>query len=386
MRALLVAALVATAGCANLEQARRDALAVDALWTCDCAVAGVAVGRSAPDGPEELWVATGREVVRVAPDGAAETIWSAAPFSRILRFETLDLDADGVHEWVVVLDAGSVRGEIVEAVDGVRIRRGKPWAGWLRAWRGPDGPMVLGQRAGGDRPYWGTVSRLAIDESGRWQPVEGGPEYPPRVGIFDPFTLPHAPARMFGLRQDGRVVEYGPTKGLASPEQWVSDGRPIGRPMEVQRTYRSVLGEEEETVVRLPPPVVELAGGGALVVAGTPAAVAVFEDFVVHRGGEVREVVAAEERGLQWRIRTPLVGRAITAATPWTPSGRTVWAAAVWTRAPQEFGRPESRVLLFDPGSGDPLGPAALAGPGPRWPAPVEPRPPRRARGPTEVP
>ncbi|GEM_PF-2080218 len=386
IRLAYLALALALVGCAGLEQARKDALAADALWTCRCAVAGVAAGRSAPDGPEHLWVAAGREILRLDPDGTAETLWTAPPFSEVIRFEALDLDADGVDEWVVVLDVGNVRGEVIEVVDGARRRRGKAYAGWLRAWSGEGGPMVLGQRAGGDRPYWGTVSRLGLDDQGRWQPVEGGPDYPPRVGIFDPFTLADAPGRRFGLREDGRVVEYGPVTGLASPEQWVSDGRPVGRPVEVERTFRSVLGEEEESVVRLPPPVVARPGGGALVVAGTPAAVAVFEDFVVHRGGEVRAISAAPDRGATWGVRTPVVGRAITAATPWTPAGRTVWAAGVWTRAPQEFGPPESRVLLFDPATGDPVDRAALAGPERRWPEAVDALPPARPDAPTEVP
>lgn len=384
MRVLLALAVLAS-GCAGLEQARKEALAVDALWSCSCAVTGLTTGRSAPEGPEELWVAAGREIVQVAGDGTSSVVWTAPVFTEILRFEVADLDADGIDEWVVVLDAGSVRSVVVGVEDGVRTQRGKAWAGWLRTWtQGP--PMLLGQRVGGDRPYWGTVSKLELDDKGRWQPVEGGPLYPPRVGIFDPFTLAAAPERIFGLREDGRVVEYGPTTGLASPEQWVSDGRPIGRPIELRRTFRSVLGEEEEAVVRLPPPVVALSGGGGLAVTGTPAALAVFEDFVVHRGGEVRAVHSTPERGLSWGTRTPVVGRAITAATPWTPNGREVWAAAVWTRAPQDFGPPESRILLFDPTRGDALAPSALEGPHARWPAPRAPRPSHGSHGPSEVP
>jgi hypothetical protein len=386
---LLGVVLLAGSSCAAVEQTRRDALVADALWTCRCTAVGIAAGRSTPDGPEELWVAAGRDVFRVAPNGRSEVVWKAPLFTEILRLEAIDLDGDGVHEWVVLLDAGNVRGEVVAIEDGVRRRRGKPWGGWLRAWWEPDGtPMLLGQRVGGDRPFWGTVSRLERDDRDRLQPVDGGPVFPPRVGIFDAFTVPGAEGRMFGMRPDGRLVEYGPTTGLASPEQWVSDGRPIGRAVELRRTFRSILGEEEEAVIRLPPPVVGLPSGGALLVAGTAPAVAVFEDFILHRGGDVRSVRVDPDRGLSWGSRTAVVGRAITAASPWTPNGRTVWAAAVWTRAPQEFGPPETRILLFDPSTGDSLPVEALMGEPlrPPWPEAIGPRPGRRPDRPSEVP
>jgi hypothetical protein len=155
----------------------------------------------------------------------------------------------------------------------------------------------------------------------------------------------------------------------------------------LDRTFRSALGEEEETVVRLAPPVALDGSGRALVVGGTPPAVAVFEDFIVHRGGELRSVEAAPDRGLVFGTRTSMVGKAVVAAARWTPASRAVWAAAVWTRAPGEFGPPESKILLFDPTSGDLLPVGAVREPASRWPAPkVEGVAPRRPDRPTEVP
>ena len=44
----------------------------------------------------------------------------------------------------------------------------------------------------------------------------------------------------------------------------------------------------------------------------------------------------------------------MVAATSWTlPDGRAVWAAVVWTRPGGGLARPESRVFLFAPETGD---------------------------------
>ena len=100
--------------------------------------------------------------------------------------------------------------------------------------------------------------------------------------------------------------------------------------------------------------------GGALIVGGVHNPVAVLQNLRVWQGGDVR-LYEATSRGLQEVRRTPLLGRAVVAATPWnvTPTD-TVWAAAVWTKPAGGMTKPESRVFLFDPATGDLLGGGGL--------------------------
>ena len=50
------------------------------------------------------------------------------------------------------------------------------------------------------------------------------------------------------------------------------------------------------------------------------------------------------------------MGRAMIGVVPWTHRGRSVLAAAVWTRADTGFTRPETRVFILDPATGDLVG------------------------------
>ena len=354
---------LALAGCAHgLGAAARDlALTGQALWTGEVGVVGLDAGRDAADGEELLWAAEPRGVHLLASDGTSTVAWTPPRFARIIRFEVADVDADGVDEWVVVMDHGRIRSVLVGLEDGVRQPRGKPWNGFLRPVIGADGAVhLVGQRAGGDAPFRGPVIGLAEGDK-RW--AAGEPVgLPPDVSVFDYAWLPAVadrPARLFSFEGSGFVEE----RDARSPRAitWRSDDRFVGRPVELDRDYRNMLGEEEDVTLRLVPPVslVDEDGDGAhelLMVGGTQTPVVVFENLRVYQGGDVR-LLTPTSRGLEETRRSPLLGRAMVAVSPWSPApGERVWAAAVWTRLGSGFVRPESRIFLLDPATGDLVG------------------------------
>jgi len=363
--ASLVLALcgAAVAGCAHDRGAvARDlALAGQALWVDDVSVVGLDSGLDAPGGAEQLWLAEGKGVHRLGADGTSELAWRPPRFARIIRFEAADLDADGIDEWVVVMDHGRIRSVVVGLVDGERVVLGRPWNGFLRPVVGPDGAArVEGQRAGGDAPFRGPV--IAVERAGdRWS--AGEPTgLPASVSLFDFAWLPGVedrPARLFSFDAAGFLEE----RDARSPRAiiWRSADRFVGRPIELDRDYRNMLGEEQGVTLRLAPPtsLVDEDGDGAselLMVGGTQTPVVVFENLRLYQGGDVR-LLAAAARGAEEVRRSPLLGRAMVAVCPWSPDPDTrVWAAAVWTRLGSGFVRPESRVFLLDPATGDLLG------------------------------
>ena len=73
----------------------------------------------------------------------------------------------------------------------------------------------------------------------------------------------------------------------------------------------------------------------------------------LYQGGHAR-LLKLDARGLQEERRSPTLGRAMVAVTPWQVTAEErVWAAAVWTRMGSGFTRAESRVFLLDPTTGD---------------------------------
>lgn len=353
--------LLASCGHGRGAAARDLAMTGQALWVGDLGAVGLDSGRDAPDGPELLWLAEGRGVHTVGADGVAVLAWKPPKFARIIRFEAADLDGDGAHEWVVVMDQGRIRSVLITVEQGQRVAAGRPWNGFLRPVIGPDGqPRLEGQRAGGDAPFRGPVIAVEQGEKG-WdagEPVG----LPPGVSLFDFAWLPEAvdrPARLFSFDSSGFLEE----RDARSPRAiiWRSPDRFVGRPVELDREYRNMLGEEEGTTLRLAPPtsLVDEDGDGApelLMVGGTQTPVVVFENLRVYQGGDVRLLTPAA-RGAEETRRSPLLGRAMVAVCPWSPApGERVWAAAVWTRLGSGFVRPESRIFLLDPATGDLLG------------------------------
>jgi hypothetical protein len=341
--------------------ARDLALTGQALWTGDLGIVGLDAGRDEPGGTERLWMAEAKGIHLLATDGSATVAWKPPRFARIIRFEAADLDGDGVDEWVVVMDQGRIRSVVVELRDGQRQTRGKPWNGFLRPVVGADGGVTLaGQRAGGDAPFRGPVIGVQREEKGWVAGEQVG--LPPGVSVFDYAWLPEGPerpARLFSFAEGGFMEE----RDARSPRAivWRSDDRFVSRPVELDREYRNMLGEQEGTTLRLAPPVsiVDEDEDGApelLMVGGTQTPVVVFENLRVYQGGDAR-LLTPTSRGVEETRRSPLLGRAMVAVTPWSPvAGERVWAAAVWTRMSSGFVRPESRVFLLDPATGDLVG------------------------------
>ena len=357
--ALLLTALT-LAGCAHGRgvAARDLAMTGQALWVSEVGVVGLASGRDVADGPELLWVAEGKGVHAVSADGSTSLAWKAPRFARIIRFEAADLDGDGVHEWVVVMDHGRIRSSLVTVQDGQRAAAGRPWNGFLRPVVGADGAASLqAQRAGGDLPFRGPVIHVEPGDK-RWE--SGEPVgLPDRVSLFDFAWIPAGegrPERLFSFESSGFVEERDARSQRAVI--WRSADRFVGRPVELDREYRNMLGEDEGVTLRLAPPVslVDEDADGApelLMVGGTQNPVVVFENLRVYQGGDVR-LMRPVARGLEEVRRSPLLGRAMVAVCPWSPAeGERVWAAAVWTRLGSGFVKPESRVFLLDPATGD---------------------------------
>lgn len=355
--ALFFALLLGSAwGCAATREAVDRARSGAAYAVHPGAAVGLFSGRDHAEGPAALWLVDERGVYSLG--GAAPTlVWKAPRFATVLHGEAADLDGDGVTEWIVVLDAGRIRSEVIGLKDGARVRVGAPWFGYARPALGmPDPGLLLVQKAGGDRPFWGPPSFARWTAEGI-EPaaaisVQDG------VSLFDLFWLPvDGRSRLFTGEQSGQIAErhHERTKEVL----WRSEDRPWGRPVVLDREYRDLLGETREEGVGLAtaPLVGDLDGDNVAEVwiAGHPLPpVRMFESLTGLPGGDVRRLDAAS-RGLDERIRSALVGRAIVGVAAIEHGGRTVIAAAVWTRLRGGFERPETRVLLFDPVTGDQL-------------------------------
>ncbi|MEE2830272.1 MAG: hypothetical protein VX498_13875 [Myxococcota bacterium] len=344
------------------------------LAECRCQVIGLGTGTLEPGGEEQLWMADVRGVHRVGSGGRTESLWTAPRFTEVLRFEAADIDGDGVSEWVVLLDSGRMRSFVLRW-DGESWQPSAPWAGYLRPLRDGRGELTLvGQRSGGSTAYRGLITRVLVGESGSLTAGEPVPS-PPGVSIYDFFWLRGDPGRLFVLESNGSISERdprSPTVGAGPGPRsgwgvlWRSEDRPVARPVEVEREVRDLLGDLRDERIRLAPPVavVQLDDDPAeevLVVTGVPAPQVVFENLRLYRGGDIR-AYDPELRGLKELHRTPLLGRSLSAVVAVERGGEDLWVGAIWTRLPGGFTRPESRLLLFDPASGNVVGPSLAAG------------------------
>ena len=366
---LLVGSLFATGfGCAHgrAAEAMELATAQDAMWSCQCLVTGMATGYDEEGGEHRIWLADDREVRAVVPGGEPVVLWTAPRFTRILRLEAGDLDGDGSDEWLVLFEANSLRSVVVGLRNGRREALSKPWNGYLRMLVDSNGQsMLVGQSSAGHRPFWGPIYPIELSAEGKLS--KGEPlSLPAGTGLFDFFWLPaskEAGARLFSVEPTDQLAERDPRSPKA--RIWRSDNRIVARPVEIEREIRGYFGEEELRFIRLVAPVEVRDWGGdgrfeALLVGGVPRPAVVFENLRLHQGGDVRLLTAAP-RGLEELHRSPLMGRAVAAASSWwSVGGRRFWVAAVWTRHRSLFKRPETRLLLLDPESGDLL-PAAEA-------------------------
>lgn len=361
MRALVLVGFLLSVGCGQVATgAQQLALGSDGIWAGRRAIRSIASGAATPDAPAELWLADERGVTTLKADGTAAESWRPPRFARILRLEAMDLDGDGGSEWVVTLIGSRVRSLVLGWRDGgwVALAPGHP--GFLRPVLGPEGePVLLGQSAGSDQPFVGPVRRMHLADGELTKGDALG--LPPQLAVHDVFWVPEGDAvRMFSLESSGHVGE----RDMRSPRAlvWRSDTRTVSRPVLVEREYTNLLGEDLDGTLDLPTPTVVFDSDGdgvfeVLVVAGSTTPVAVLENVRVLQGGDAR-LLSPAARGLEELRRTPLLGRAMVGAVPWQVDGAAVWAAAVWVRADGGFARPETRVYLFDPATGDLLPPA----------------------------
>jgi len=362
VRLLLVAFLLSGCAAGRASLAQDLALATQALATCACEATGLASGRDVAGEPPRLWLAGDKAVYEVGADGALTERWTPPKFTRILRLEVGDLDGDGVDEWTVLTEANRLRTHLIVADGGERRSVGKPFLGSLRITPGPEGkPVLLGQRASGAGPFVGPVEHVT------WAGEElalGGPVgLHATASLYDVFWVANeGKPRLFSFESTDHVAERDPRSPRAVV--WRSDERLVARPIEIERDTRDLLGEEVRDTVRFAAPVsvADLDGDGAdevLLVAGSLTPVAMLQNLRVYQGGDAR-LFEAGPRGLVESHRSPILGRALIAATPWTaPDGRAVWAAVAWTKLGGGFVAPESRVFLLDPATGDLLGAAA---------------------------
>ncbi|MCO4773304.1 MAG: hypothetical protein KDA24_24935 [Deltaproteobacteria bacterium] len=359
---LLLLLLVAgfAAGCGQTAaSARARALDAGSFWVGPYAVRSLASGTATPEGPDVLWLADERRVMQLDGAGSAEEVWRPPKFSRLLRFEAADLDEDGVDEWVVTLDNSRIRSLVLRrADDGTFEEIAKP-PGFLRPLLGPDGASwLVGQSAGAERPYSGPIKRWTMENGGL---VAGDAlELPGSLSLHDIHFVPQDDGhRVFTFEETGHLGERDPRSPRAT--LWRSDARVVARPVVVEREYGNLLNEEIEDSLALPVPtaVVDVDGDGALellMVAGTTTPVALLDNVRVLQGGDAR-VMAPGARGLEERARSPLLGRAMVGVVPFElPNGAHRLAVAVWTKADGGFGKPETRVFLLDPSTGDLVG------------------------------
>jgi len=304
-------------------------------------------------------MADARGVHTLSADGEAERTWNAPRFTELLRFEAADLDGDGLSEWVVLLDSGRFRSHVVRW-DGTQWQMSKPWPGFLRPLVGPGGALRLaGQKSSAARPFQGPVVEVLLGEEGALDP--GDPlSAPPDTPLYDFFWVSGESDRLFVLEEDGSITERDPRSPSAA--LWRSEERVVARPIEVEREVRGLLGDDREQKIRLAPRVSltqldEDAEPEVLIVTGPPVPTIAFENLRIFSGGDVRAYDVAR-RGLEELHRSPLLGRAMAAAQPWRLGDADVWVAAVWTRLAGGFSRPESRVFVLDPKTGNILEPS----------------------------
>jgi hypothetical protein len=220
----------------------------------------------------------------------------------------------------------------------------------------PDGSVqLLGQGSGGPRFHAEAVVEVALGADGKLTP---GDRVSVVSGLFlyDFFWVPGDRPRLFVLEQDGSISERDPRSPSAL--LWRLPERIVARPLELRRSSRDMLGSVEESRVRLAPPVVvaQLDDGPefeVLIVTGPPTPLFAFENLRIPRGGDVR-IFEVGPRGLQERVRTPLLGLDLSATWAGEIADQVVWLGAVWTKDSGGFTKPESRVFRFDLASGDP--------------------------------
>ena len=354
---LLVLGLLFMTGCgAAATGAQQLALGSPGVWSARKAVRSIASGTATPESEPALWLADDRGVTELAIDGTATEAWKPPKFTRVLRLEAMDLDDDGASEWVVTLMGTRIRSLLLGWRDGawVELARGRP--GFLRPVIGPDGvPVLLGQSAGSDRPFVGPIKEVTLKDG---KLVDGEAlRLPPQLSVHDVFWVPEGDrVRLFSVESTDHLGERDPRSPRALI--WRSDGRVVSRPVVVDREATNLLGEDVDSALELPvpPSVLDSDCDGTyevLTVAGSTTPVAILQNVRVLQGADARMLVPGA-RGLEEVRRTPLLGRAMVGVVPWADvAGDLVWAAAVWVHAEAGFVRPETRVYLFDPSTGD---------------------------------
>lgn len=360
---LLAAAGLLVGGCAHgrAGEAREAARTGLPLLVGSFEAQGLAVAARTPGAEDELWLADEKAVLQLDSEGGTSRAWKPPGFARILRIDGGDIDGDGQDELLVLADAGRVRAWILGwGADGW-APIAPPWAGWLRIAPGPLGaPVLIGSRVAPGSPR-AALERVELRDG---KLVVAEPlGLPPGLSVFDVAWIPQGDrVRLITLESNDRIAERDPR----SPRSllWRTDGRPVARPVEVERTDRDLLGEQVRSTIRLAAPThtLDIDGDGQLellVIGGNATPVAVLENLRVYEGGDVR-VYSLAERGLVESVRTPILGVQMLAAAPWRYGGRDVLVAAVWTRKGGGFVRPETRVFLFDSRTGDLLDPATL--------------------------
>jgi len=364
------------AGCAHgkAADAIARAAAQEALWSCQCLATGLATGFDEAGGEQRIWVAAGREITTVVPGAEPVVEWRAPRFTRILRLESGDLDGDGIDEWVVLLEANSVRSVVVGRRNGTWETLAKPWNGYLRIMLDASAkPTLVAQSSAGHKPFFGPLHRIELADNGTLS-KGAALALPAGTPLFDFFWLPGtdpAASRLFSLESSDQLAE----RDARSPKSrtWRSDSRIVARPVEIEREFRGYFGEQQDEFIRLAAPieVSDFDGDGvfeALLVGGAARPAVVFENMRFHQGGDVR-LLAAGERGLAELRRSALLGRAVAAASSWSAGdGGRYWVAAVWTRHRAVFKRPESRLLLLDALSGDLVSALSVGASPPRQP------------------
>jgi hypothetical protein len=346
------------AGCAHREAARGLASSTEAVFDWPGVGVAIETGRVERGGPERLWVADDRSIWELGPGSPPREVLRLRGFADLVRFQAADLDGDGVSEWLLTDRAPRTRTRVFAHREGAWAPRGRPYWGWVRV----EGASLSAQRAGGDGPFAGPVRDARWDGTAV---VEGAPRGgPDTLGIFDTFVVPAEPTRLFAIEWTGHLSERDPRTPVAS--LWRADARTVARPIEIEADSTTLLGEPIDGTVALPAPVRVVPRGDGwdvLVVSGPTNPVPVLPSLRVLQGGDVRAYSPQPGRGLAERVRTPLLGVAVAAMTPFaTADGRNLWALLVWTRDPGGFLPPRSRVLLCDPETGDLVAAGALSG------------------------
>ena len=355
---LLVLLCSGLVGCATLERSKGAielAKSNPSLATCDCKIGSIASGKLAAEEETRLWLADEGGVHELLPDGQLRRVWKTPRFARLLRLEAADLDGDGISEWIVLYDTGRFRSHVL-TWNGETWEASKPWAGFLRPVENEAGGVdLLGQAPGGRKFHAETVSLVHREGDGKLRAGE-------RVGtlaglpLYDFFWTGSPKKRLFVLVANGSITERDPRSPKAV--LWRLDEKIVARPIEIRRQSRDMLGQSEDERVRFAPvPVVGLNAAGeeeVLVVTGPPVPVFAFENLRISAGGDAR-VFSVGPRGLDERVRSPLLGRDLSASWAGEALGRTLWIAAVWTKDGGGFSKPESRVFRLDPATGDPI-------------------------------